>query len=373
MDVKTKNKEVGMKWEMVRLGDILTITTGKYDVNHQDENGIYPFFTCAMLPFKSNTFSFDDEVILLPGNGANVGEVMYYHGKLEAYQRTYVLHKINADVKFVYYFLKLNWRRTQSNQQYGSATNYIRLDNITDLQIPLPPLPVQKRIAAILDTADALRRKDQELLKKYDELAQAIFIDMFGDPVRNEKGWDCFPVISYCDCIVPGRDKPKSFTGNIPWVTTDDLNHLSQTISSKKSIGLTINEIKFVKAKIIPVNSVIMTCVGDLGVVSINTQEIVINQQLHAFQCGSKMNPFFLMYNLSYQKDFMYKMSSSTTVPYMNKTVCNSIPVICPPIYLQNLFEDKINLLLEQKRKLNETKSNDLFQSLLQKAFKGEL
>src|SRR5690606_4394470 len=61
---------------------------------------------------------------------------------------------------------------------------------INDLHIPLPPLPVQQRIADMLDKADALRRKDQELLKKYDELAQAIFIDMFGDPAKNEKGWE---------------------------------------------------------------------------------------------------------------------------------------------------------------------------------------
>src|SRR5690606_6975475 len=62
--------------------------------------------------------------------------------------------------------------------------------DINNIEIPLPPLPVQQRIADVLDKADALRRKDQALLKKYDELAQAIFIDMFGDPVKNEKGWE---------------------------------------------------------------------------------------------------------------------------------------------------------------------------------------
>jgi type I restriction enzyme S subunit len=191
--------------------------------------------------------------------------------------------------------------------------------------------------------------------------------------VKNEKGWESNPVIQYCACIVPGRDKPKSFTGNIPWVTTEDLNHLSKTINSKKSIGLSSNEIEFVKAKIIPVNSVIMTCVGDLGVISINTQEIVINQQLHAFQCGEKINPTFLMYALSYQKDYMYKMSSSTTVPYMNKSVCNSIPIICPQLDLQKDFENKI-LQLQKTRELSSFHLGDsLFNSLLQKAFKGEL
>lgn len=83
---------------------------------------------------------------------------------------------------------------TQNTLKYQNKTTGIinlQLERyIEDLQIPLPPLPIQKRIAEILDAADALKRKDQELLKKYNELAQAIFIDMFGDPVKNEKGWE---------------------------------------------------------------------------------------------------------------------------------------------------------------------------------------
>jgi type I restriction enzyme S subunit len=280
----------------------------------------------------------------------------------------------NLNENYLLYYLKSSLFQDEKDKLCTGATQKaINNQNIEKLKIPLPSLATQKRIAEILDAADALKRKDQELLKKYDQLAQAIFIDMFGDPVKNEKGWDNSQVINYCECIVPGRDKPKSFTGNIPWVTTDDLNHLSKTLISKKSIGLSKSEIELVRAKIIPANSVIMTCVGNLGIVTINSQEIVINQQLHAFQCGSKINPVFLMYNLSYQKDYMYKMSSSTTVPYMNKTVCNSIPVICPPIDLQDDFEDKINFIYQQLGFLSTTESGKLFNSLIQKAFKGEL
>src|SRR5690606_17622850 len=75
-----------------------------------------------------------------------------------------------------------------ANQSVNQSS--FTVNKLKNLEIPLPPLPVQEKIAAILDKADALRRKDQELLKKYDELAQAIFIDMFGDPVKNEKGWE---------------------------------------------------------------------------------------------------------------------------------------------------------------------------------------
>ena len=90
----------------VKLSEILKVKTGKYDANHEDKNGEYDFFTCALKPSKANTFSFDDEVIILPGNGANVGEVIYHNGKLEAYQRTYVLHEIKCNVKYLYYILK---------------------------------------------------------------------------------------------------------------------------------------------------------------------------------------------------------------------------------------------------------------------------
>lgn len=269
------------------------------------------------------------------------------------------------DSKFLYYYLK-----TIKLPNVGYSRHYKFLKN---RQIPLPPLPIQQRIAEILDAADALKRKDQELLKKYDELAQAIFIDMFGDPVGNEKGWEVGNVIDYCDCIVPGRDKPKSFTGDIPWITTDDLLHLGTTEKSKKGLALSLKEITEVKAKLIPESSVIITCVGDLGVVSVNRTAVIINQQLHAFQCLDTLKPFFLMYNLSFRKDYMYKMASSTTVAYMNKTVCNSIPIIKPPISLQIEFERRIALINSQKSNINGIVSENLFNSLIQKAFKGEL
>src|SRR5690606_1494317 len=98
--------------------------------------------------------------------------------------------KDNINRKYLnFYFQSSKYRSVISQLSSGANINNIRNEHIDNLEIPLPPLPVQQRIADMLDKADALRRKDQELLKKYDELAQAIFIEMFGDPVKNEKGW----------------------------------------------------------------------------------------------------------------------------------------------------------------------------------------
>ena len=133
-------------WAWCRLGDIVNIKTGKKDANYGDKDGKYPFFTCALLPIKCNNYSFDMEAILLPGNGANVGEVIYFKGKFEAYQRTYILNFSIEYIRFFYYVLKALWKKSLEGKQFGSATNYIRLSNIEELIIPLPPLKEQLRI-----------------------------------------------------------------------------------------------------------------------------------------------------------------------------------------------------------------------------------
>jgi type I restriction enzyme, S subunit len=275
--------------------------------------------------------------------------------------------KENCETKYLYYFfLSINVPNTGYNRHF----KYLK-----ELKIPLPPLDQQKKIAAILDAADAYRQKTKTLIEKYDELTQSLFLDMFGDPVTNPKGWEKVSTITFCDCIVPGRDKPKSFTGDTPWITTADLNHLGFTSKSRSDIGLSQNEISEVRARVIPKHSVIMTCVGDLGVVSINEYDIVMNQQLHAFICYEQLNNVFLMHNLSYQTPYMHKMASSTTVPYMNKTVANNTPTIVPPIELQNQFADRVQAIEAQKAQTQAilAGAEDLFNSLLQRAFKGEL
>src|SRR5690606_35152080 len=93
------------------------------------------------------------------------------------------------DNKYLFYVLSTKLKKIEDKASFVTV-KHLSVKDINSIRIALPPLPVQQRIADILDKADTLRRKDKELLKKYDELAQAIFIDMFGDPVKNEKGWE---------------------------------------------------------------------------------------------------------------------------------------------------------------------------------------
>ena len=92
------------------------------------------------------------EALLLPGNGANVGEVVYFKGKFEAYQRTYILNFNIGNIRFFYYVLKALWKKSLEGKQFGSATNYIRLSNIEELFFALPPLAEQHRIVQQIET-----------------------------------------------------------------------------------------------------------------------------------------------------------------------------------------------------------------------------
>jgi type I restriction enzyme, S subunit len=246
---------------------------------------------------------------------------------------------------------------------------------VAGISIPLPPLEEQRRIAAILDQAETLRTQRRQALAHLDTLTQSLFLDMFGDPRSNPKGWREAPVGALTDCIVPGRDKPKSFSGGIPWVTTANLIHMGATLPLADALGLSKAEIDEVRAKVIPAGSVIISCVGDLGVVSIAGVPMVINQQLHSFQCGAELNNLFLMHSLSFQKAFMLAKASSTTLPYMNKSVCNSIPVLVPPLPLQQTFATRIQAIeaLKATHRTVLAQLDALFASLQQRAFAGEL
>lgn len=279
----------------------------------------------------------------------------------------------NVNNLYLYYVL-----RQVDMRKYMKKTTGLDLITFYDLRrinVPLPSINIQKDIVSILEKAEQLKQWRKDADKLANDYLSSVFIEMFGNPIANPMNWKEARTIDVANCIVPGRDKPKSFTGNIPWITTEDLNHLGKTYNSGKDLGLSLDEISEVHAKIIPRNSVLMTCVGDLGLVSIAGRDMVINQQLHSFQCSEAVNNIFLMFNLSFFKPYMYKIATSTTVPYMNKKNCNSIPTILPPIEKQNrfakIFEQNERVKVIQKQ--SKQKIDRLFSVLLQKAFRGEL
>jgi type I restriction enzyme S subunit len=167
--------ELPLGWEWVRLANLVDIQTGKKDVNQGHKDGLYPFFSCAAEPLKSNEYSFDCEALLLPGNGANVGLVTFFKGKFEAYQRTYVVNNfLNCSPQYIEQVVKARFLKTLEGKQFGSAINYIKLGNLTEFLIPLPPLPEQHRIVARIDQLMACCDALEKLRKEREEKRLAV-------------------------------------------------------------------------------------------------------------------------------------------------------------------------------------------------------
>ncbi len=368
----------------VELREILSVKTGKFDANHSAKDGKYTFFTCADVPSKANTFSFDDEVLILPGNGANVGKVYHYKGKLEAYQRTYVLYKIKAFPRFLYYYFSKFWIRQITKKQVGTATNYIKMDDILSFKIPLPPLEEQKRIAKILDDAQALKQKTEKLIQEYNSLAQSIFLDMFGDPVTN-KCFNIKPVCYYIDNL----DTGKSVNSTNEKYTKDKMgilktscvyNGVFEPMESK-----VIRKDELEKAKLNPKkDSIIISrmnteeLVGKSAYIQNNYPNIYLPDRL--WQTTKNNNEHSVLW-LSYaikQKSFLQKISqiatgTSGSMKNISKSKFLQLPIITPPLELQNQFAEKIALIEKQKEIAQKelTETENLFNCLLQKAFKG--
>lgn len=285
------------------------------------------------------------------------------------------------DIRFFSYFLKTKFFTDQLRKLItGSAQLNFGPSHLKQISLPLPPLPIQKRIAEILDAADALKRKDQALLKKYDELAQSIFIDMFGDPVKNEKGWEVKAIGEVCHYVKDGPHvSPKYTTTGIPFISVNNIIKGSIDLSNSKFISQEDFEIYSKKGKA-ERNDILYTKGGTTGFAKRVDVDYDFVQWVHVALLKfdrTNLNSVFFEYMLN--SSFCYHQSQLLTKGIANRDLVlgeiKKIKILIPPIKIQQEFEAKVLLIErgESELSISEKNSNNLFQALIQKAFNGEL
>ena len=171
-----KQTEVGvvpLDWHLIALGGVCKIQTGKKDVNEGNPDGQYPFFTCSRDHTYSDNHSFDTEAILIAGNG-EVGNLHYFRGKFEAYQRTYVLSDFRVSVQLLWYQMDAYLRESLGIGTIGSSIPYIKKENLSNFKFALPPSPAEQRaIAEALSDVDKLLGSLEKLIAKKRAIKQA--------------------------------------------------------------------------------------------------------------------------------------------------------------------------------------------------------
>lgn len=410
-------------WTLVKLGDICEIKTGKKDANHAKENGKYRFYTCAYNFLLCNTKSFCGECLILPGNGANVGEVFYYDGEFEAYQRTYVLQNIDIVPKFLYYHMLLHWRKRNEDKQYGSATNYIRLNNFHEYDLSFPRYYEQKKIVekieelfSGLDSGIAELKIVKEQIKVYRQavLAAAFSGKLVGEgekpEVKSQKellkaaepsveygkgnlpdGWRWVKTSDLMEYIdngyTPKANLMNSNNGEIPFIKVYNLTFDGRLDFSKNPTFISkTTHLKSLKRSISVPNDVLINIVGPpLGKVSVvpNTyKEWNINQAIVRFRPSKNILPKFLSFFLQNPKTVAWLESTSrATAGQFNIRVstCREIPIPQITLNEQTQIVEEIEKRFSESDNLEKAvdeglaKAESLRQSILKKAFEGQL
>lgn len=285
----------------------------------------------ALVPDRHDDSNINAQIVLLRCN--------------EGWHPEYLLHTFNSD--FV--------TRQIPGLTTGSALKQLPVKNLKKLKIPLPPLPQQKKIAAILDAADSYRQKTKALIAKYEELTQSLFLDMFGDPVTNPKGWD---EVIFTDVLIlrRGFDLP-----------VQDRTKGEYPIMASNGILDWHNDFKVQGPGVVTGRS------GTLGHVHLVEADYwPLNTALYSQDLNGN-NPTFLLFLV---RNFrVERFSRGAGVPTLNRNLVHAESIMKIPIDLQNQFAERVEAIEKQKAQAEASlvQAEDLFNSLLQRAFKGEL
>jgi type I restriction enzyme S subunit len=251
-------------------------------------------------------------------------------------------------------------------------------EDLLALRVPLPPLPEQKRIAAILDSADALRAKRRESIEQLDSLIQATFLEMFGDPVTNPKGWPRRKTEDFSRLVRGSSPRPKGdkrfYGGPVPRLMVGDITRDGFRVTPNID-SLTAEGAK--KSRPVPAGTVVMAVSGDVGVVSTVDVDCCVHDGFVAFLDldESKVAPFFLMLQLHLLKMTHETRKAGAIFQNLTTTDIKAMEVVTPPIATQHHFIRVVESIEQQKARLKAhlAELDTLFASLQSRAFNGEL
>ena len=282
----------------------------------------------------------------------------------------------NISNKYVSYLLISPQLLSESlKQSTGATRKRISRKKLAKFKIPLPPLPTQKKIASILDEADTLRQLNKQLIKKYDALTQSLFLEMFGDPVANPMGWEKVRFDKLCS-FEKQSVKPENINSGTYYIGLESIQKETGKIADKvkvesnelKSNKFYFNQDYILYGKLRPY----LNKVGNPDFEGVCSTDIIPLKPL-----GEKSNKSFIT-SIMRSPGFVSwanERCSGANLPRISPKEVQKYLIINPPIQLQNQFAERVAIIEKQKAQAHQSlqKSEDLFNSLLQKAFKGEL
>ena len=262
--------------------------------------------------------------------------------------------------------------------QHGGTRQALTFSQIAEFQIPLPPLPEQRRIAEVLDRAEALRAKRRAALAQLDSLTQSLFLDLFGDPVRNERNWPTVKVSELCELVRGSSPRPQGdprfFGGPVPRLMVADIT-LDGWLVTPAIDSLTVEGAK--RSRPAPAGTVVMAVSGNVGLVSRLAIDACVHDGFVAFTGldEGRCEPGFLLALLHFSKALHDKHKARAIFINLTTTDIKAMPLPLPPIPLQREFARRVTAVdaLKTTHLASLAELDALFASLQHRAFRGEL
>lgn len=289
-------------------------------------------------------------------------------------------HKDKLDQKYLWHWLK-NIASLLKSKGKGATFLQVTKEDICSLEITLPPLSEQRRIASILDKAEELRQKRQQAIEKLDQLLQATFIDMFGDPVNNPKGWNKVRFEEAVEFLTGFAFKSADFKESGIKLCRG-INVLPNTLDWDDTAYWDIVDVeKYSRFKIqrndilVAMDRPWISTGFKIALVQRNDPNMLLVQRVARLRVKEDFGANFLFQILSSPEFKKHCRITETTVPHISPTDFKSFELIKPDNYLIEKFEKIAKLIHSQKAKMCNLSSEhkNLFDSLQNQAFSGKL
>ena len=357
----------------VNLGDICSIKTGKLDANASSVNGKYPFFTCSKEPLSIDTYSYDCECVLVAGNGDL--NVKYYNGKFDAYQRTYIIEindKEKYKTKYIYILLESNLEQLR-NKSIGGVIKYIKLGDLTSIRVPDIQIKEQEKIIDSTFKLYELINIKEKQTNELDKLIKSQFIEMFGDPVLNEKKWDLHKFDEIGDfgrgvSKHRPRNAPELLNGPYPLIQTGDVSNSGLYINNYNS---TYSVLGLKQSKMWPKGTLCITIAANIAQTGILNFDACFPDSVVGFSPREKVNSIFIHYWFSFLQKIIDSKATQVAQKNINLKILSELDVIVPPVELQNKFAEFVEKVNKQKSDFEESlkKLEEMQSALMQEYF----
>ncbi len=399
-----------MTWQTAKLGEVCDVRDGTHDSPKYTETG-FPLITSKNLVngyIDTSNASYISEAdyidiskrskvdcgdILMPMIGTIGNPVVVDEPSPEFAIKNVALIKFtdtSPDRSFIKSVLQSQLFSTYvDNASRGGTQKFLSLGDIRKFSIPLPPLPEQKRIAAILDKADELKRKREAAIAKLDQFAQSISVEMFGDLINNDKGWQLITIgealkqglITGIQDGNHGESHPKSSdfveTG-IPFIMANCM--IDGKIDFEKAYKLDESWLKKLRIGFAKPDDVLLShkgTVGEVAIVPSIYKSIILSPQTTYYRTSPRLNSNYLagFFKSSWFQSIIKKDAIQSTRAYIGITRQRELPFFLPPLALQEEFANRISKLdkLKADSVAALAKQNNLFASLQHQAFSGQL